>query len=336
MEPKMTDIAKAAGVSIATVGRVIHNKGYVSPEARKRVEEAVEQLGYVPNTLARALITNRSGIIGCVMLENGGNPHQEINKSLMTAAEKRGYRLFTMQSRVEVRDEEELIRQFIGLRVDGVVLLADMYFTEKHLDLLHKRSISVVAIERPYFLPYIDNICFKDKQSAYFSTCKMLENGHKRIAFLGPKPEGNVEEERFAGFCYAMEEAGVSREEQIWELVDPYSYRIDAGAAGMEHLLALPEPPTAVYCSADILAAGAMQTLHKRGLRVPEDMSISAHDNYIAQMLAPPINSVEPCLETVGERTIELLLSRMENPELAPRIEEIEMRYIDRGTVLKK
>ncbi len=334
MEPKMTDIAKAAGVSIATVGRVIHNKGYVSPEARKRVEEAVEQLGYVPNTLARALITNRSGIIGCVMLENGGNPHQEINKSLMMAAEKHGYRLFTMQSRVEVRDEEELIRQFIGLRVDGVVLLADMYFKEKHLELLHKRSIAVAAIERPYFLPYVDNICFKDEESAYFSTHRMLEKGHRRIAFLGPKPEGNVEEERFAGFCRAMEEGGVPREEQILERTD--SYRIDAGAAGMEHLLALSEPPTAVYCSADILAAGAMQTLHKRGLHVPEDMSISAHDNYIAQMLAPPINSAEPCLETVGERTIELLLSRMENPELAPRVEEVGMRYIDRGTVLQK
>ena len=112
METKMKDIAREAGVSIATVGRVLHNKGYISEEARQKVEAAVKKLGYVPNTIARTLTTKRSGIIGCLVVENASNLHQDISKFLMSAAERRGYRLFTMQSRVSVRDEDELICRF--------------------------------------------------------------------------------------------------------------------------------------------------------------------------------------------------------------------------------
>ncbi len=330
----MKDIAREAGVSTATVGRVLHKRGYVSPEARERVETAVKKLGYVPNTIARALTTKRSNTIGCLVVENASNLHQEISKALMAAAERRGYRLFTMQSRVEVRDEEELIRQFIGMRVDGVAVISNIYLTEGQTELLWARSIPVVAVERAYADPFVDNICFRDLDGAYESTKRFLEKGHRRVAFLGPEPFATVEAHRLEGFRRAMEEAGVPRREQLLSLTETYGIKL--GRQAMERLLALTERPTAVFCTADILAAGAMQALYAAGLRVPEDMSISGYDNRIAQELAPPINSVEPDLSQVGEAAMELLLQRMEEPELPPQTRFLDMRYIDRGTISEK
>lgn len=331
MEAKMKDIAREAGVSMATVGRVLHNKGYISDKARQRVEAAIEKLGYVPNTAARTLTTKRSGIIGCLVVENAGNLYQDIGRFLMAAAERRGYRLFIMQSRVSVRDEDELIRQFIGLGVDGLAIISNIYINEGQIELLKLRSIPVVAVERPYFFEKVDNVCFKDIEGAYENTRRMLDMGHRRIAFLGPRPFAQVEADRLEGFQKAMEEAGIPRSAQMLYLTE--NYGISFGRDGMEQILALSERPTAVFCTADILAAGAMQAMYQAGIRVPEDMSISGYDNRIAQELAPPVNSAEPDLDRIGEVTMELLAKRMEDPDAPARTEYINMRYIDRGTV---
>lgn len=331
METKMKDIAREAGVSIATVGRVLHNKGYISEEARQKVEAAVKKLGYVPNTIARTLTTKRSGIIGCLVVENASNLHQDISKFLMSAAERRGYRLFTMQSRVSVRDEDELICRFIGLGVDGLAIISNVYIEQRQIELLRLRSIPVVAVERPYFFENVDNICFKDLERAYENTRRMLDMGHRRIAFLGPRPFGQVEADRLEGFQRAMEDAGIPRSEQLLSLTS--NYGISLGREGMEHILAFPQRPTALFCTADILAAGAMQVMYSAGLRVPEDISISGYDNHIAQELAPPINSTEPDLDRISEVTMDLLIKRIKEPDSPARTEYVDMRYIDRGTI---
>lgn len=336
MEPKMKDIAREAGVSTATVGRVLHKKGYVSPEAKKQVEAAVQKLGYVPNTLARALTTQKSGIIGCLAVENAGNLHQEISRVILSAAEARGYKVFTMQSRIAVRDEEDLIRQFVGLRVDGLVVVSNIYLKREQFDFLRMKNVPVVTIERIYDAPCVDQIRFRDLEGAEEGVERFLRQGHRRIAFLGPKPFAQTEADRLEGFQRAMEAAGVSRKEQMLSLTETYG--IAWGREGMLRLLALPERPTAVFCTADIMAAGAMQALYERGIRVPEDISISGYDNRIAQELAPPINSIEPDLSMLGDLAMDLLLERMEKPELASRTAWLDMRYIDRGTIfpLKK
>ena len=105
------------------------------------------------------------------------------------------------------------------------------------------------------------------------------------------------------------------------------------GRAAAQRLLALPEPPTALFCTADSLAAGAMQALYARGVRVPQDISISGYDNRIARELAPPIDSVEPDLDKLGGVTMDLLCARMERFDAAARTEWLRMRYVDRGTV---
>lgn len=331
MEPKMMDIAREAGVSTATVGRVLHKKGYVSPDAKKRVEEAVQKLGYVPNTLARALITKRSGIIACLVVENAGNLHQEISHAILSAAERRGYKLFTLQSRVQVRDEDELIRQFLGLRVDGLVVVSNIYLKPEQFSFLRSKSVPVVTIERVYDVPGVDQIRFRDIEGAEEGVRQFLRRGHRRIAFLGPKPFAQTEADRLEGFRRAMENAGIPRQEQM--ICQTETYNIGCGKEGMEKLLALPHPPTAVFCTADILAAGAMQALYEQGIRVPDEISISGYDNRIAQELAPPINSLEPNLNDLGDTAINLLMDRMNQPSLEARVEWLDMCYVDRGSI---
>lgn len=328
---KMTDIAKEAGVSIATVGRVLHRKGYVSEEARIRVEAAIQKLGYVPNAMARALKSQKSGIIGSLVVYNQNNLYQKINNSVIAAAENHGYQIITIQGRMEHRDEEEIVNQFIGMRVDGLVITSNSFLTNELFDRLHALSIPVVTVERTYRHPFVDNIVVRDQEGTYGAARRFLELGHHRVALIASNGSELVERRRLAGFRQAMAEAGVPEEQQIVQLTDGYS--VAGGRAAMETLLARNEPPTGVVCTADTLAAGAMQAIHRAGKRVPEDISISGYDNVLAAQLAPPIDSVDLDLARIGELLFSLLERRMENAELPPRTEYLDTVYVSRGTI---
>ena len=330
-EPRMKDIAKMAGVSTATVGRVLHDNGYVSDDARERVNAAIKKLGYVPNRNARALTTKRSGIIGSIFMWNDNNLFQAMNHSLAAAAERRGYKLLPMQISADTHNEFDLIRQMLELRVDGLAIISDKYVTEEQFELMRLRALPVVAIERNYPSKEIDNIYFKDFDGAYESTMRFIKAGHRRIAFLGPKPFDKVEADRLEGFRWAMMDAGVPREEQI--ICQLPGHKVEMGEKGMDELLDRSDRPTAVFCTADMLAAGAMQALYRRGLNVPWDMSISGYDNVIARYLSPAINSMVPDLADLGDIAIAMLEKRIRDFSIPAQAAYLPFEYVDRGTI---
>lgn len=330
-EPNMKDIARLAGVSTATVGRVLHNSGYVSEEARESVNRAVKQLGYVPNSYARTLTTKRSGLIGSMFLENDNNLFQTMNKVLTAEAEARGYKLLPIQVRSDAHNEADVVKQMVELRVDALVIISDAHLTDDQFELLRLRLIPVVAIERNYPKREIDNIYFKDFEGAYECTMRFIRAGHRRIAFLGPRPFGKTEADRLEGFRWAMMDAGVPRERQM--IYQTEHYDLEMGFQGMENLLALPERPTAVFCAADMLAAGAMQALYNHRLRIPEDMSISGYDNTIARHLSPAINSMVPDMEKLGKTAIDMIVKRIRNYSLPTQSAYLAFDYMDRGTI---
>lgn len=330
---KMTDIAKAANVSIATVGRVIHNNGYVSEDARRRVEEAVKALGYVPNTMARALKQKKSGIIGSMVVFNQNSLYQKINNSIIESAEKHGYKIITVEGRLDQNDEEDIVNQFIGMQVDGLVITSNTNVSDEIFDKLHSLDIPVVAIERTYDHPFVDNIVVNDRDGTFNATMEFAKNGHKRIALIAAEREHLVELERKRGYFEAIAKAGIEIDTSLVKMMDAYSLK--NGYSAMMELIEANNPPTAVMCTADTLAAGAMQALYEKKLRVPEDVSIIGYDNVLAEQLAPPIDSVDLALEEIGDKLVELFERRMADMGCESKSEHLDTRYVSRGTVKK-
>ena len=330
---KMTDVAAAAGVSIATVGRVLHKNGYVSEEARVKVEKAVAELGYVPNRMARALKQQKSGVIGSLVVFDRNTLYQKINSSIIAAAEQHGFKLLTIEGRPDVREEEELVDQFIGMQVEGLVVTSNRFVPPLLFDRLHRLNIPVVMVERTFEHRYVDNLAVRDVYGAYQPVSDMARKGHKRIGLIAVERDDNVEKQRFEGYLKALAEAGIQRDDRLIHLYPQYT--LEYGYDAMEKLLKLPEPPTAVFCTADTLAAGAMQLLHRRNWHVPQDMSIAGYDNVLAMELSPPINSVDLALQDIGETVLRLLKRRIEDPEAEPVTESIDTIYVDRGTVIR-
>jgi len=331
MSATMTDIAKAAGASVTTVGRVIHNNGYVAPETRARIEKAIAELGYVPNQSARILKSHRSGIIGNLVLQSPNNLYYRINDSIQSAARAKGFELLTMEAQPQRHNEGELIRNFIGLHVEGLVITSNASVAGEQFDQLRRSKIPVVAVERGYLEQGIDNLLVLDKEACRDAVLRIIAKGHERIAFIGMSPVWDVERQRLDGYLSALKESGLPESQELLCLLPGYDTERARQAA--EKLWSLSSPPTAVFCTADTLAAGVLQAAYAKKLRVPDDLSLVGYDDVLSQMLSPPIDSVGLLLDGIGEQVMELLLRRMENWE-APAVQRsIGTVYHDRGTV---
>ena len=331
MSVTMTDVAQAAEVSIATVGRVIHNNGYVSPEARKRVLDAITALGYVPNQMARTLKSRRSGIIGHFVIPNPNGLYHSINQSIMDAAQKNGFQLLTIESQQGCGSDEELINTFIGLHVDGLVVTSNPHLPQQIFTRLQNAGIPVVAVERGYAEYGIDSLVVRDYEGVYNAVKRIAERGHREVGLIAMRPFHAVEQQRLRGYLAAVQDFQLSRQEGLVQIVESYAPQF--GQAAMERMLTLPHPPTAVFTTADTLAAGAMQTLYSHHIRVPDQMSIVGYDNILSQSLSPMIDSVGLVQENIGDVAIELLMKRMEDRGRQPEIRLINTVYVDRNTV---
>ncbi len=333
MAVKMSDIAKAAGASVSTVGRVLHGNGYVSQDARERIEKAIKELGYIPNQSAKTLKSHRSGIIGSLVLQNPNGLYYQINDSILTAAEKSGYKLVTMEVPMAGQAEERLIRSFVGLGVDGLVITSNASVPAACFELLQKAETPVVAVERGYLEQGVDSLITEDFQGVHDAVQRIIHKGHKRIGFVASGFPHEVERQRIKGYQQAMEQSGLTVEPALMQIVEDYGTKY--GRAAAERLMELSDPPTAIFCTADTLAAGVLQVLYEKRLRVPEDISLVGYDDVLSSFLSPAIDSMGLVLDDIGEKVISLLKSRMEDAEQPARKETIYTRYVERGTVRK-
>ena len=331
MSITMNDIARAANASVSTVGRVIHNNGYVSREVRARVEKAIAELGYVPNQSARILKSSRSGIIGSLVLQNDNGLYYRINDSIIRAVRSAGYELLTMEAQHDMRNEGELIDNFIGLNVEGLVITSDTAVTPEMFDRLKKAGIPAVAVERGYLGQGIDSLIVRDFEACRDAVTRILRAGHTRVALIAPQQFDSVELQRYDGYRVAMKAAGLPLDERLIRIVPGYDTQF--GRIAAEELFSLPELPTAIFATADSLAAGVLQAAYARRLRVPDDISLVGYDDVLSQSLSPAINSVGLFVETIGTNVMELLELRKADPERPAEKRMIDTVYADRGSV---
>jgi LacI family transcriptional regulator len=322
----MSEVGRRAGVSAATVARVIYSNGYVGGETRERVQSAIRATGYRPNIVARGLRTQRSFTIGHVISEITRNPFfVHVARSLESEAFRVGYKMFLFNHRESAEDEKVGVERFVERRVDAVIF--NHAVDAANLEILRDAGIPVIEIEREAATD-THAIAFDTRAGVLEGMRHLIELGHRRIAFIGGDPSlyarsavrpRSVEEERVDAYRGALREAGLPVDEELIGL--GLYYRIDDGSniegyREMRRLLALGDPPTAVFTSCDTIASGALRAIYTARLRVPDDISVVGFDDTLAQMLTPPLTSVAQPLAELGSHALRIALAAIEDGTL--------------------
>jgi len=282
------DVAERAGVSVATVSYVLNNgPRLVAPETRVKVEEAIAELGYYPNELARSLRLQQSSTIGLI-LPNIMNPvFAEIAHELESACRQEGFVLLLCNSDRQHDREEHFIQILRAKQVDGVVITPHDDPVALIQPLVQAR-IPVVVLEHD--LPGVHCIVMDEQQGGRIATQHLIDLGHQRIALLRRTPSSALSRERFIGYRQALVAAGIAFDPR---LVLECAAGQTAGAQAMQQLLALAEPPTAVFTHNDVLAMGALYAIRQAGLRAPDDISVVGYDDISsAAYFSPSLTTV--------------------------------------------
>lgn len=323
------DVAERAGVSVATVSYVLNNGPRpVAPETRLKVEAAIAALGYYPNELARSLRLQQSSTIGLI-LPNIMNPvFAEIAHELESACRKEGFLLLLCNSDRQHDREEHFVQMLRAKQVDGVVITPHSDPLAL-IEPLVQAYIPIVVLEHD--LPGVHCIVMDEQQGGRLATQHLLDLGHRRIALLRRTPSSALSRERFVGYQQALATAGIAFDPH---LVLECAAGQTAGAQAMQQLLALADPPTAVFTHNDVLAMGALYTIRQAGLTVPHDISVVGYDDITsAAYLSPPLTTVRTPKAELGAlagRTI-LDLVRQKNA-LPPQTVTLPVELVVRAS----
>lgn len=324
-------MAKAAGVSVATVGRVIHNNGYVAADKREEIERVIKELGFIPNKLAQGLKKSESKVIGHLTLFNINMLYEQISRAINEKAAERDYHVLTLSSHRNREDEEKLINELLGHRVDGIIITSNGKIKEALVTRLTDLKVPVVMIERTMDLPMVDRIVIDDVKGGYESVQHFIEHGHRDIAFVGCQTGHSVERDRYQGYLNALKDHGIPTNSKWISIREQYS--VEEGYLAAATILAEKPYPTAIFATSDTYACGVLQYLYEKDIKVPRDISLIGYDNTLATLMAPQITSMGLPHELIGTEAMRLLLERIEDKELPAREIVVSPVLITRETV---
>ncbi|WP_213623538.1 LacI family DNA-binding transcriptional regulator [Paenibacillus sp. J53TS2] len=309
------DIAQFTGFSPTTVSKVFNGYSDVSEKTRRKILDAADELGYVPNAHARSLTTKRSWMIGVLFIEPSGagilHPYfGGVIEGFKQVATSKGYDLMFISK--DIGGKRSGYLEHCKIRgIDGVVVVlpdaSDPYFQE-----LLESKIPCVLLDQKSTVKstvYSDNAEGVRKAVSYLHSI-----GHRKIAHIGGGPTF-AGEQRLNGYIQAMEELGLTINPQH-VVQGSYDYTIESGSRAMEELLKADERPTAVFAAGDNLAVGAMMAMKRHGLRVPEDISLVGFDDIeMAKFLSPALTTVRQNTYVLGSRAADMLIYSIEGGE---------------------
>lgn len=311
--PTINDVAKRAGVAPITVSRVINNSGYVSEATRKRVEDAIAELRYLPNTLARGLRSKRTNTLALVVTDITNPFFTLIARGVEDVASDSDYTVIYCNTDESEEKEEKYSNILVQKQVDGV-LLVPACSNATSVKFLRSNEIPVVLIDRSVPDVQTDLVRCNSEDGAYNLIKLMVGLGHKNIVTISGPRGVSTSEDRVAGYRRAMEESGLDLHQNIY-------YGSFTQASGYEltnQALTLNPQPTALFGANNFLSIGILKALLDAGLRVPEDVAVVGFDDLPATMVVDPILTVaaQPAYE-MGKQAAQLLLRRLsdQSPE---------------------
>ncbi len=321
------DVARRAGLSVATVSRVMHDSPRVSPEARQRVRDAVKVLGYTPNALARGLAMNSTSHTIGVLLSSIADPFwAEVARGIEDYAHHEHYAVLIAGSYEDTERERSALQLFQYKRVDGIIVGASsggpellhqrhtfglpvVFVNNEHIEANDPTSDRADGQGRPGDGTGRDNsylVAHDDLQGAMLAVTYLLELGHRRIAYIGP-PGRASSVRRCTGYQRAMEQAGMAPDD---DMVAIAGEEANGGELGAFRLLARRPAPTALFCYDDMTALGALRAVRALNRRVPLDVSVVGFDDIpLAGYLDPPLTTVRQPMYEMGRQAMHTLLT---------------------------
>jgi LacI family transcriptional regulator len=302
--PTIYEVARRAGVSIATVSRVHRNTGVVAPETRRRVERAVSELGYRPSRLGRSLARGHHDATGIVFPDLSGPYFSAVilGYEEASAAEGRSVLILATHRRPDAAAQ---VRELAD-RTDGVVVLGRTVDDEVVADLT-RQGMPVVMLARPA-AGTADSVRAESRASAAALSAHVFAHNRQRVVFVGDPAASPDAAERFDGFIDAHRAAG----RPPWMSAVDCGYREADGEAAAAELLMRDERPDAIVCANDEIAMGVIAAARARGIRVPDDLAVTGWDDVpAARHLAPPLTTVRQPMYELGRRAAEMLRDRI-------------------------
>ena len=310
--PTMSDVARLAGVSEATVSRTLANPGKVAPATRERVESAARELGYRVNHVARNMRSGKARIIGLVVSDLTNPFFTALARSCEDAAAARGYSLIISNTDESPERESSSIEVMAAERVAGV-LLASTNRAGDSIDAIRHLGIPVVALDRRIDGITTDTVVVDNFAVGYQAATHLADLGHERIAIIRGPEEVSSLGERFAGFTQGLRERGLALEDRY---VIAGDLRSTGGYRAGRELLALPSPPTAVFSANNLATLGLLRAVVELEISVPDDLSIVGVDDIPgSELFRPALSTIRQPTYQLGARAIEALLDRVDEPE---------------------
>lgn len=302
------DVARRAGVSTMTVSRVINSSGYASPGTRARVAEAVAELGYVPNAVARHLRSRRTNTIALVLSDITNPFFTTIARGVEDAAAPRGYAVMFANTDESESEEMQYLRMLAQRQIDGVLLVPAGSSSEPYR-LMRTQNIPVVVIDRRVPARQVDEVRCDSEKGAYGLVQHLIELGHRRIAIITGRRNISTSTDRVAGYTRALADAGIDLDP---DLIRYDSFSLEAGYERAKEVVATSPRVTAIFAANNFIAYGALRALREARIRVPDEMSLVTFDDLPEDWHDDPFLTVlaQPAYE-VGRRAAALLFDRL-------------------------
>lgn len=324
----MTDVAREVGVTAKTVSRVLNDDGPVAVETRERVMEAVRKLGYQPNLMARNMrVGARDAAIGLVIPEMGNPFFGTVAGGIESAVRARGLTLIVGNSSETADLEQSLIATFLARRVSALMVVPSATSDHRHLRNERVAGLPIVFLDRPAVGLTADSVVSANREGARAGVAHLIAHGHRRIGFVGDVPAAlYTRRERFQGYRDALEGAGLPFDRALVET----GHDQEAAARATMRLLALDDPPTALFAGNNLASTGAVVALSRARRK---DVALVGFDDLpLAECLDPPLTVVAQDPGRMGAAAAELVLARLDGDRSKARRTLVPTRLVVRGS----
>jgi LacI family fructose operon transcriptional repressor len=321
-------VAELAGVSTATVSRVLANKPYVRPELRQRVLQVVEELNYSPNRVARSLRSQKTSIIGLIVSDIQNPFFTAVTRAVEDVASAHDMSVFVCNSDENQAKELRYLEHMQAENVAGIIFSPTRLTSEAFTEVVDT-DLPIVLIDRQVAGADLDSVVIDNVRAAYELAEHLIQDGHHRLgAMFGSA--STTGRERRQGFLQALQDYGLEADP---ELVVTIEAREDTGYQTTKKLLSHPERPQAIFSSNGLMASGAFRALRESGLHIPDEVGFASFDDTAwAGLVEPPVTVIRQPTYEIGKTATELLLERLRDPERATRQVVLKPTLVVRGS----
>ncbi len=314
----MKDVAQQAGVSVATVSRVLNNTGFVSQELRERVNDAMRQLNYHPSNVARSLRRQQTQTVAVMVPQLDQPFFSTLTLAIQQRLFEEDFYVFTCSTAESNANEAAYVEMLLGQRVDGVII-APTGHSPDSLRRLVLANVPVILVDRdiPEIAP-LDRVLFDNRHGGHTGARHLVEQGHKRIAIIGGPAHSGAIKQRIDGARAALR----PHPNVQLDIITPTSESIsqfDIGYNAAQRVLAFGNRPSAIFALTDTAAVGVVHAAREMGITLPQELSVMGFDNIpLAQYSLPALTTVAQPIHEMGCQTADMLLKRLQNPDAAP------------------